>query len=72
MIERHKRILEALAECGRTQVSTLAESLNVSQVTMRKDLIALEELGLVRRAPRVRVHRFGGRRFRRAWPITTM
>jgi DeoR/GlpR family transcriptional regulator of sugar metabolism len=50
VIERHKRILEALAECGRTQVSALAENLSVSQVTMRKDLIALEELGLVRRA----------------------
>jgi DeoR/GlpR family transcriptional regulator of sugar metabolism len=50
MIERHKRILEALAEGGRTPVSFLSESLSVSQVTVRKDLIALEELGLVRRA----------------------
>jgi DeoR/GlpR family transcriptional regulator of sugar metabolism len=50
MIERHKRILEALAEGGRTPVSFLSEELGVSQVTVRKDLIALEELGLVRRA----------------------
>jgi len=50
VIERHKRILEALAEDGRTPVSSLSEALGVSQVTVRKDLIALEELGLIRRA----------------------
>ena len=50
MIERHKRILEALTEDGRAEVTVLAEKLGVSQVTVRKDLITLEELGLVRRA----------------------
>ena len=50
MIERHKRILEAITEAGRAEVKALSEALNVSQVTVRKDLIALEEMGLVRRA----------------------
>lgn len=50
MIERHKRILEALADAGRVEVSVLADALHVSQVTVRKDLVALEEMGLVRRA----------------------
>lgn len=50
MIERHKRILEALSEAGRLEVSALAGALGVSQVTARKDLVALEALGLVRRS----------------------
>ncbi len=50
MIDRHKRILEALSEQGRSEVTALADALGVSQVTMRKDLAALERLGLVRRA----------------------
>ncbi len=50
MIERHKRILEALSKQGRSEVTVLADALQVSQVTMRKDLAALERLGLVKRA----------------------
>ena len=50
MIERHKRILDALSQSGRMEVTALAEALGVSQVTARKDLKALEAEGLVRRA----------------------
>ena len=50
MIERHKRILDALSQDGRMEVTALAEALGVSQVTARKDLKALEAEGLVRRA----------------------
>jgi DeoR/GlpR family transcriptional regulator of sugar metabolism len=49
MTERHNRILEALAVNHRVEVSTLADLLEVSQVTVRKDLDLLEERGLIRR-----------------------
>lgn len=52
MTDRKKRenaILELLAERGRMDVSALAEALGVSQVTVRKDLDALEERGILRR-----------------------
>ncbi|MDR2662033.1 MAG: DeoR family transcriptional regulator, partial [Treponema sp.] len=49
MTERHNRILEILAQKRRIEVATLAGVLNVSQVTVRKDLDHLEERGLVRR-----------------------
>jgi DeoR/GlpR family transcriptional regulator of sugar metabolism len=49
MIERHNRILEALAQQKRIEVAVLATMLEVSQVTVRKDLDFLEERGLIRR-----------------------
>jgi DeoR/GlpR family transcriptional regulator of sugar metabolism len=49
MTERHNRILEALAENHRIEVAVLANLLDVSQVTVRKDLDQLEERGLIRR-----------------------
>jgi DeoR/GlpR family transcriptional regulator of sugar metabolism len=49
MTERQGKILEALAATQRVEVSTLASILKVSQVTVRKDLDQLEELGLIRR-----------------------
>ncbi|MDR3341782.1 MAG: DeoR/GlpR family DNA-binding transcription regulator [Treponema sp.] len=49
MINRHTRILEALAKKQRIEVAALAAMLDVSQVTVRKDLDQLEERGLIRR-----------------------
>jgi DeoR/GlpR family transcriptional regulator of sugar metabolism len=49
MTERHSKILEALAVRQRIEVFALAELLHVSQVTVRKDLDQLEEMGLIRR-----------------------
>ncbi|WP_010254122.1 DeoR/GlpR family DNA-binding transcription regulator [Treponema primitia] len=49
MTERHNRILELLAQNHRIEVAILAELLDVSQVTVRKDLDQLEERGLIRR-----------------------
>jgi DeoR/GlpR family transcriptional regulator of sugar metabolism len=49
MTERHNRILELLAQNHRIEVTVLAELLDVSQVTVRKDLDHLEERGLIRR-----------------------
>jgi DeoR/GlpR family transcriptional regulator of sugar metabolism len=49
MTERHNRILEILSQNHRIEVAVLAEILDVSQVTVRKDLDHLEERGLVRR-----------------------
>jgi DeoR/GlpR family transcriptional regulator of sugar metabolism len=50
MTNRHTTILELLAKRQRIKVTTLAELLDVSQVTVRKDLDQLEERGLIRRA----------------------
>jgi DeoR/GlpR family transcriptional regulator of sugar metabolism len=49
MTERHNRILELLAKNRRLEVSALADVLEVSQVTVRKDLDYLEERELIRR-----------------------
>jgi DeoR/GlpR family transcriptional regulator of sugar metabolism len=49
MINRHTKILELLAKRQRVKVTDLAVLLEVSQVTVRKDLDLLEERGLIRR-----------------------
>lgn len=46
---RQTKILEVLSKDGRAEVIALSELLNVSQVTIRKDLDTLEARGLVRR-----------------------
>ncbi|MDR1318829.1 MAG: DeoR/GlpR family DNA-binding transcription regulator [Treponema sp.] len=49
MTNRHTKILEVLAKRQRVEVTDLAELLQVSQVTVRKDLDQLEERGMIRR-----------------------
>lgn len=49
MIDRHTKILEYLTENKKVEVVKLSEILDVSQVTIRKDLDTLETLGLVKR-----------------------
>lgn len=49
MNKRDVQILELVTENQRIEVKRLAERLNVSQVTIRKDLDALEVKGLIRR-----------------------
>jgi DeoR/GlpR family transcriptional regulator of sugar metabolism len=47
--ERRRVILEQLKQFGRVSVRALSETLNVSAVTIRQDLRALEETGLLER-----------------------
>jgi DeoR/GlpR family transcriptional regulator of sugar metabolism len=49
MVNRHYKILDTLTKNQKVEVTTLAEMLSVSQVTIRKDLDLLENRGLVRR-----------------------
>ncbi|MHC6204006.1 DeoR family transcriptional regulator [Breznakiellaceae bacterium SP9] len=49
MTSRHTKILDALSKQQRIEVSTLAGMLEVSQVTVRKDLDFLEERNFIRR-----------------------
>lgn len=49
MIERHTKILDIVSENKRVEVNRLSELLNVSQVTIRKDLDMLEQRGLLSR-----------------------
>lgn len=49
MTDRYTKLLKIVNENKRIEVSRLAEILNVSQVTIRKDLGALEEKGLLKR-----------------------
>ncbi len=49
MAARQMAILETVTRDGKASVAALAKALSVSQVTIRKDLDALEEQGLVRR-----------------------
>lgn len=49
MIDRHIHILELLTENQKMEVTELSKLLNVSQVTIRKDLDTLGTMGLVKR-----------------------
>ncbi|MFT8351684.1 DeoR family transcriptional regulator [Clostridium saccharoperbutylacetonicum] len=49
MTNRYTKLLEIVNKSKRIEVSKLAELLKVSQVTIRKDLGALEEKGLLKR-----------------------
>lgn len=49
MIGRHIKLLEIVNEKKRIEVTKLAELLNVSQVTIRRDLSIIEKKGLLRR-----------------------
>ena len=49
MIARHIQILELLTEHSKMEVTELSKKLNVSQVTIRKDLDQLESKSLVKR-----------------------
>ena len=49
MKKRDTVILELLSEHGKMEISALAEKLATSQVTVRKDLDALEKRGIIRR-----------------------
>ena len=47
--KRETMILELLSQHGKMEVTSLAEQVGVSQVTIRKDLDALESRGILRR-----------------------
>ena len=47
--KRETQILELLSQYGKMEVTALAEQVGVSQVTIRKDLDALESRGILRR-----------------------
>lgn len=47
--ERHARILEMLDEHGRVEVSEIAQAMDVSEMTCRRDLVELEKVGALRR-----------------------
>jgi len=49
MNHRHIKLLELVNINGRIEVATLSEKLDVSQVTIRKDLALLEDSGLLKR-----------------------
>lgn len=49
MVTRRSKILEAVVDAGQVTVSELSQALDVSQVTIRKDLDDLEGRGLIRR-----------------------
>jgi DeoR family transcriptional regulator, fructose operon transcriptional repressor len=47
--ERHQAILDAVREAGRAEVTALAELLDVTPETIRRDLTVLERRGVLRR-----------------------
>lgn len=49
MINRHAKLLEFVNTSGRIEVAVLSQKLEVSQVTIRKDLALLEKKGLLKR-----------------------
>ncbi len=63
--ERFTKILDLLTENEKVEVTTLSNLLQVSQVTIRKDLDELEENGLIQRshgfAQRIQTDNIGGR-----------
>jgi DeoR/GlpR family transcriptional regulator of sugar metabolism len=65
---RHERILAILDEDGRVEVPALAAQLRVSEVTMRRDLLELEDSGRLRRVHGGAVSTFG-RAFDRPYAI---
>lgn len=54
--ERHARILELVASRGRVEVTTLADELDVTTETIRRDLTKLVRQGLVRRVHGGAIH----------------
>lgn len=54
--ERHARILELVATRGRVEVTTLADELEVTTETIRRDLTKLVRQGLVRRVHGGAIH----------------
>ncbi|NPV81155.1 MAG: DeoR/GlpR transcriptional regulator [Firmicutes bacterium] len=48
-VERHERIIEILRTTGRVEVSSLSKTLGLSEMTIRRDLKALEESGQLTR-----------------------
>jgi DeoR/GlpR family transcriptional regulator of sugar metabolism len=48
--ERHQKIVEVIQAAGRATVSELSEQFGVSDVTIRRDLADLADLGVLRRA----------------------
>jgi len=59
--ERHQEIVRRARDAGRVDVATLAEELDVTAETVRRDLTALERAGLLRRVHggAVAIERFG-------------
>ena len=49
MEERRQKILQELEEKGRVRVTDLSKSLNCSEVTIRSDIKAMQEEGLLKR-----------------------
>jgi DeoR/GlpR family transcriptional regulator of sugar metabolism len=49
VIKRHVKILDIISQRKKIEVNVLAELLEVSKVTVRKDLAELEEMGVLRR-----------------------
>ena len=60
--ERHRRIIDSLEDSGQVAVAELATQLQVSEMTVRRDLQELEKAGLLRR-----VHGGATRSLGRAW-----
>lgn len=54
--ERHARILDMVAKNGRVEVTTLADELDVTTETIRRDLTKLVRQGLVRRVHGGAIH----------------
>ena len=48
--ERRQHILELIQNQGRALVSDLSEQLNISQITIRKDLDYLQSKGVIQRS----------------------
>jgi len=47
MLARHTKILELITENKKMEVTKLSQLLSVSQVTIRKDLVILENSGII-------------------------